>query len=250
MIFQSEKMSPFYDNLNNIFDFIIKHSIVLIISLVAIFAVYGHSITLLSNSFVYIHEYGHAMLVLMTGGEVISLEVRSNGSGSVFSQHGSSILIYQAGYFIPILYSCMLLYVAIVHRKYIQHMCYISNILFTLPLLANMFGLITLTKFTHTVVFFMTMIIWMLTINLHNKLLILVAIILATYGVGYGLFEIYDDTLRRSFLHSDAFRVSYIFDGTTKQWGMLWMVNSICCVVYTLYKIKQHITHEYTTITD
>lgn len=61
---------------------------------------------------VFVHECGHALAAILTGGEVRSLEVRSNLSGEARTAGGIPFLILQAGYLASALFGAVLMVAA------------------------------------------------------------------------------------------------------------------------------------------
>ena len=46
--------------------------------------------------------------------------------------------------------------------------------------------------------------------------------------------DIFDDTIRRAYLRSDARILSEMFGGTTVMWGALWLLISLAVIAATL----------------
>jgi hypothetical protein len=61
---------------------------------------------------VFVHECGHALAAVLTGGEVRSLEVRSNLSGQARTVGGIPFVILQAGYLASALFGAVLMVAA------------------------------------------------------------------------------------------------------------------------------------------
>ena len=61
----------------------------------------------------FLHEFGHAFGAVITGGDVISLQVNSNGSGVTWSSGGSRAITIMGGYLGSAIFGNLLLYLGI-----------------------------------------------------------------------------------------------------------------------------------------
>lgn len=59
-----------------------------------------------------LHEIGHALAAILTGGQVLRIEIHANGSGVTWSSGGVRLLVVSAGYVGSTLLGCLLLVLA------------------------------------------------------------------------------------------------------------------------------------------
>jgi len=69
---------------------------------------------------------------------------------------------------------------------------------------------------------------------LSRKLCDLVLRVIGLTSMIYVPFDIFDDTIRRAGLRSDAYMLAEEFGGTTLMWGGLWLVLSFVMIIYCL----------------
>ncbi|MCY4181134.1 MAG: M50 family metallopeptidase, partial [Litoreibacter sp.] len=68
----------------------------------------------------------------------------------------------------------------------------------------------------------------------------LVLRVIGLASIIYVPFDIFDDTIRRSFLRSDARMMAEEFGGTTVMWGGVWLVISLVVIGWTLRVALRH----------
>lgn len=96
-----------------------NHLILLIVILLVylafdMFVPFGDLILYPINLFVtFLHEFGHALGAIVTGGDVSSLQVNSDGSGVTYTSGGSRTITIMGGYIGSAIFGNLLLYLGI-----------------------------------------------------------------------------------------------------------------------------------------
>jgi len=184
---------------------------------------------------VFLHELSHAVAAIVTGGEVLSLSVSPNEGGLVTARGGSPFWITSAGYLGSLLIGAALFVLAL--RTHWDR-----------TILA-VFGVITLL-----VAAFYVRDLFALGFALATGAAMLLAshylsldindMILRTIGISstiYAPLDIFDDTIRRAHLRSDARILAEQVGGSTLFWGGLWLVISLGVIALTLrYGLPQN----------
>mgnify|MGYP000951406444 CR=1 FL=1 len=184
---------------------------------------------------VFLHELSHAVAAIVTGGEVLSLSVSPNEGGLVTARGGSPFWITSAGYLGSLLIGAALFVLAL--RTHWDR-----------TILA-VFGVITLL-----VAAFYVRDLFALGFALATGAAMLLAshylsldindLILRTIGISsiiYAPLDIFDDTIRRAHLRSDARILAEQVGGPTLFWGGLWLVISLGVIALTLrYGLPQN----------
>ena len=75
--------------------------------------------------------------------------------------------------------------------------------------------------------------VWFLNRNLCDLILRVIGLT----SMIYVPFDIFDDTIRRAGLRSDAYMLAEEFGGTTMMWGGLWLVLSLVMIVFGLKNV-------------
>lgn len=184
---------------------------------------------------VFLHELSHALAAIVTGGEVLSLSINPNEGGLVTTRGGSPFWISSAGYLGSLLIGAALFVLAL-------------RTDWDRAILAG-FGMITLAVATFYVRDFFA-----LGFTLATGAAMLAAsrymslefndMVLRVVGVSsmiYAPLDIFDDTIRRAHLRSDARILAEQVGGSTLLWGGLWLVISVGVIVLTLrYGLPQN----------
>ncbi len=184
---------------------------------------------------VFLHELSHALAAIVTGGEVLSLSVSPNEGGLVTARGGSPFWITSAGYLGSLLIGATLFVLAL--RTHWDRV-----------ILAG-FGIITLA-----VAAFYVRDLFALGFTLATGVAMLLAsrymsleindMILRTIGISsmiYAPLDIFDDTIRRAHLRSDARILAEQIGGSTLLWGGLWLAISLAVIALTLrYGLPQN----------
>ena len=184
---------------------------------------------------VFLHELSHALAAILTGGEVLSLTISPNEGGLVTARGGSPFWIASAGYLGSLLIGAALFILAL--RTHWDR-----------TILAAFGGITLLVAafYVRDLFAFGFMLATGIAMLLASRFLSLEIsdMILRTIGVSsmiYAPLDIFDDTIRRAHLRSDARILAEQVGGSTLFWGGLWLVISLGVIVLILrYGLPQN----------
>lgn len=169
---------------------------------------------------VFLHELSHAVTILLTGGSVESFSISPQQGGMVIGRGGNRFLSLSAGYLGSLMLGMVLLILALqtkadraVLAVFGGVMCLVA-LLYIRDLFALVFCVGTGSAMIATA--------WYLRREVSD----LVLRVIGLTSVIYVPFDIFDDTIRRSGIRSDAFMLAEEFGGTTMMWGGVWLVLS------------------------
>jgi len=181
---------------------------------------------------VFLHELSHALATLLTGGSVESLTIDPNQGGAVWSRGGNRFLILSAGYCGSLLIGVTLFVVAVRTRwdrlvlGLLGGVILLVTALYVRTVFAFGFGALTGAAMIAAVRFLG-----------HGPNDLALRVIGLTSMI-YVPFDIFSDTVLRSYLQSDARMLAEEFGGPTLFWGGAWLVISLItiglCLVYGL----------------
>lgn len=173
---------------------------------------------------VLLHELSHALMTLMTGGSVESLTINPQQGGMVISRGGSRFLTLSAGYCGSLMIGVILFVVAVRTNwdRYVMALLALVILLATLfyvrDLFAFGFGIVTSGLMFGAAKF--------LSHNLND----LVLRVIGLSSMIYVPFDIFSDTIARSYLRSDARMMAEEFGGPTLFWGGAWLMIALIVV--------------------
>jgi len=173
---------------------------------------------------VFLHELSHGLAALLTGGQIESLSVNPNQGGLTTTRGGSRFLILTAGYLGSLILGLLVLILAL--RTHSDRA------------LLGLFGLLMLAIAALNV-----RDLFAFAFTIGTGLLMLAAarflpiaacdLILRVIGLSsliYVPYDIFDDTIARSSLRSDARMLAEEFGGGTMLWGGIWMILSVVVI--------------------
>jgi hypothetical protein len=185
---------------------------------------------------VFFHESAHALATVLTGGEVLSMHIVANQGGQVESLGGIPWIIVTAGYLGSLLIGAFVLLCAS-HSKADRVLMGIMAavmILITLLYVRNgyglVFGLVSAAAMIGCAAFLPN---WC-----NDALLKLIGLM----SILYVPWDIFNDTLQRSELRSDARILAELIGGSTMMWGALWLAISLVVAVASLYFARIRVT--------
>ncbi|MES0881346.1 M50 family metallopeptidase [Roseibium sp. SCP14] len=174
---------------------------------------------------VFLHELSHALATLLTGGSVVDLSLSPQQGGHVISRGGNRFIVLSAGYLGSLLLGVVLLVIAVQTK-----MDRLAVALFgVVTLLITAFYIRDLFPFVFCSVTGLGLLAAARYLDRRINDLLLRVIGLAS--MIYVPYDIFDDTIRRSGVRSDAFMLSEEFGGPTLFWGGLWLVLSLAVIV-------------------
>lgn len=208
---------------------ILSHSILLVVVLGALFFLWNTKfIYPLKILTVFFHESSHAIMTVVTGGEVVELEVNQFQGGHVISRGGNRFLTLSAGYLGSLLWGALIYLIAAKTRKDKQAMSLLGSIMIVIALLIirNTFG------FLFTVGTGLVLIV--LGIRAPEKINDVILRVIGLSSMVYVPLDIFSDTISRSHLMSDARMLAREFGGFTMMWGGVWIALSLVIFWFTI----------------
>ncbi len=177
---------------------------------------------------VFLHELSHALAIVLTGGSVESFSVSPQQGGLVIGRGGNRFVSLSAGYLGSLLLGMGLLIIALrtdMDRAVLGVFGGVM-LLVTLLYVRDPFAMAFCAGFGAV----MLGAAWYMS----RKLCDLVLRVIGLTSMIYVPFDIFDDTIRRAGLRSDAYMLAEEFGGTTLMWGGLWLVLSFVMIIYCL----------------
>ncbi|MEX3015885.1 M50 family metallopeptidase [Gymnodinialimonas hymeniacidonis] len=196
---------------------------------VALFLLWNTPIVLpLKLLVVFFHELSHAIVAILTGGSVESFSVNFQQGGEVWTRGGSRFLTLTAGYLGSLLIGAGLLLIALRSRMdrailsglgvlmLIVLLLYVRDIPAILICGLTGAALIAASRY------------------LREEFCDLILRVIGLASLIYVPYDIFDDTIRRSELRSDARMLAEEIGGTTMMWGGLWFIVSLAVIYWCL----------------
>ena len=177
---------------------------------------------------VYFHELSHGAAAILTGGSVDQINVSPQIGGFAVTRGGSRFAILSAGYLGSLLIGVALLWAALrsTADRYVTAALGALTVIVTLLYMRDVFtigfglatgaGLLAMARFLGHAV---------------NDLCLRV---IGLSSMIYAPYDIFDDTIRRVQLRSDARMLAEEFGGTTLFWGVLWLIISLAVIGLSL----------------
>jgi hypothetical protein len=179
-----------------------------------------------------LHELGHAVAALLTGGQVVSIQIFPDEGGVTLTRGGWPFVILSAGYLGSLLAGGVLLYLSS-HRRWGQGLMValamliaVSTLLFFRNFFAVAYGLLAAAA-----MFFSAY-------RLPNTLNFYVAQFIAVASCLYAVLDIRSDLFAGAHVESgvvnDAVALSQLTGIPSIIWAVLWMIISLVVLVFCL----------------
>lgn len=184
---------------------------------------------------VFFHELSHGLAAILTGGEIARIEVVAQQGGVCYTRGGSRFLTLTAGYLGSLIWGGIIFYIASSTKKDKTVMLILGILveIVTVLYLRNSFGFF----FGVATGAFMILSAKKLPDTFNDFSLRLIGLT----SMVYAPLDIFDDTLARSHLPSDAHMLAQEIGGTTMLWGSIWII--ISCIV-AFWFVKMSLKHE------
>lgn len=181
-------------------------------------------VTPLKILIVFLHELSHALAILLTGGSVDSLTVNPQQGGLVMGRGGNRFLSLSAGYCGSLIIGVVLFTLAVrtTWDKLILGLLGGLILAITLLYVRDIFALI----FGGLAGGLMIASGWFLGHGLNDLMLRIIGL----SSMIYVPYDIFSDTISRSYLRSDARMLAEEFGGPTMFWGGAWLVISLITI--------------------
>lgn len=178
---------------------------------------------------VFFHESAHALVTLLTGGKVVSMQVTIERGGEVLSAGGNRFLTLSAGYLGSLLIGAGLLIVAARSRydRQVLATLALGMAVATVVFMRNGFGI----GYGLGMALLLLGIARFLPAAVSDYALRLIGVMSLLYVPR----DIFSDTIERSHLRSDARMLAEEFGGSTWLWGGLWLVIALIICVWAVW---------------
>jgi len=177
---------------------------------------------------VYLHELAHGLAAVLTGGSIVEISLSPYQGGYAITRGGSRFLILTAGYLGSLLLGVTLMLIALRTEadRLVLGLFGAATLLVTLLYVRDLFAL----------VFCVATGLALLGIAryLDRTVSDLVLRVIGLSSILYVPYDIFDDTIRRSGLRSDAYMLAEEFGGLTVFWGGLWLVISLAVIYFCI----------------
>jgi len=178
---------------------------------------------------IFFHESSHAFATVLTGGTVQSLQIVPEQGGQVISQGGNRFVILSAGYLGSLLCGLLLFMLTVFTEKDRWLTAGLGLLLLIITIwLAD-------TLFSQLFGGLMGLSLCLAARYLPAWVNDLICRLVALTNLLYVPLDIYDDTLARSHLPSDAAMLAEEFGGNSVIWGALWLAISILLITLCLW---------------
>jgi hypothetical protein len=206
-----------------------KDILYLVVILVAVFFLWNTTILYpLQILVVFFHESSHALMAILTGGEVMEMQIDYMQGGHVLSRGGSRFLTLSAGYLGSLGWGGVIYFLAVKtdRDKFIS--CALGTIIILISILfiRNTFGLVFGIAGATFLIF--------MGLKLSLEFNDFVLRVIGLTSMLYAPLDIFSDTIQRSYLRSDARMLAEEFGGATLIWGGIWILLSAVLINFCL----------------
>lgn len=177
---------------------------------------------------VFLHELSHGAAAVLTGGDIERIEVSPRIGGSILTRGGSRFLVLTAGYLGSLLIGVTLLLVALrgTADRFVMAFMGTVTLLVTALYIRDLF---TMAFACLAGAAMLGCAKW-----LSHAVNDLALRVIGLSSMIYVPFDIYDDTLRRPHVRSDARMLAEEIGGATMMWGGLWLIISLMVIAWAL----------------
>jgi hypothetical protein len=201
----------------------------LLLLAILIFALWSTPLVLpLKLLIVFLHELSHGAAAVLTGGEIVSLDVSAQEGGTAMTRGGNRFITISAGYVGSLLIGMALLVAALKSKADRAVMAGLGLLTLAVTVLymrqpfALAFGLATGAAMLAAAY-------W-----LGHAASDLALRVIGLSSMIYVPYDIFSDTIARSHLRSDARIMAEEIGGPTLFWGALWLVLSLAAIALML----------------
>jgi hypothetical protein len=177
---------------------------------------------------IFLHELSHGLAAVVTGGSIEAISLSVQEGGHAITRGGNGFIILSAGYLGSLLLGVMLLLIGLkTHAdRTALGLFGLITLLVTALYIRDIFPLIfcTITGLA------MLATAWFLNRPINDFVLRVIGLT----SMIYVPYDIFDDTIARSGLRSDAYMLAEQFGGPTIFWGGLWLVISLAVIAFSV----------------
>ncbi|WP_299845125.1 M50 family metallopeptidase [uncultured Roseovarius sp.] len=194
---------------------------------------------------VFMHELSHGLAALLTGGMIVDITLSPQQGGQILTRGGSAFATLSAGYVGSLLIGIVLLILALRTNadRLLLGFCGVVILLVTAFYIRDSFALI----FCAITGILMLAVSRYLSIAINDMVLRVIGLT----SMLYVPYDIFDDTIARSGMRSDAYMLAERVGGTAALWGAIWLVLSLAVILLCLkYGIGQNSNITFVTASD
>lgn len=177
---------------------------------------------------VFLHELSHGLGAVVTGGEIVSIELTANEGGLCMTRGGSAFVVTSAGYLGSALWGALLMVIGFRTRADRGVVAFLGFclVLLTLRYVRTVFG------FTYGLVSGagLVALAWLLPAAVSDLTLKTIGVVSSLYAV----WDIGSDTLVRNVPGSDANALGRITGIPGFVWGMVWVIMAAATTLAAL----------------
>jgi hypothetical protein len=177
---------------------------------------------------VYLHELAHGLAAILTGGSVVEISLSPYQGGHAITRGGSRFLTLTAGYLGSLLLGVSLMMIALKTKadRIVLGGLGAFTLVVTALYIRDWFAL----AFCLGTGAAMLAAARYLSVELNDLILRVIGLA----SILYVPYDIFDDTIRRSGIRSDAYMLAEEYGGPTVFWGGLWLAASLAIIFYCL----------------
>lgn len=180
---------------------------------------------------VFLHELSHALAAWLTGGTVEQISVSPQQGGFAVTRGGNLFAILSAGYLGSLILGAAILMAALrsTADRAVTALLGVVMLLVTLLYVRDVFAA-AFCGLAGVALLAMARFLGHAANDLALRVIGLTSLIYVPY-------DIFDDTIARAGLRSDAYMLAAEFGGTTMLWGGIWLALSAAVIVWCLRAI-------------
>ncbi|MHA7776434.1 M50 family metallopeptidase [Roseibium sp. M-1] len=177
---------------------------------------------------VYLHELSHALAAILTGGSVVEISLSPSQGGHAVTRGGSRFLTLTAGYLGSLGIGLALLLIALKTDadRIVLGGLGAFTLIVTALYIRDWFAL----AFCLGAGVAMLAAARYLSVEINDLILRVIGLT----SIFYVPYDIFDDTIRRSGIRSDAYMLAEEYGGPTLFWGGLWLLASLAIIYFCL----------------
>ena len=177
---------------------------------------------------VFLHELSHGLAAVLTGGQIEEISLSPQQGGHAITRGGSRFVILSAGYLGSLGLGVFLLLIALRTRadRLAMGLCGLVLLATAALYMRALFPLAFSVLFGGA----MLASARYLSVQVNDMALRVIGLT----SVIYVPYDIFDDTIARSGLRSDAYMLANEFGGPTMLWGGIWLALSLLVIVFCL----------------
>ncbi len=183
---------------------------------------------------VFLHELSHALAAWLTGGSVVQISLSPQQGGFAITRGGNLFAILSAGYLGSLILGVALLMAALRSQsdRVVTAALGAVMLLITLLYVRDLFAAVFCVLAGATLL--------AMARYLGHRANDMALRVIGLSSIIYVPYDIYDDTIARRGVQSDAQMLADAFGGTAQIWGGLWIIISVAVIIWCVRRILGH----------